>query len=324
MTARPGRVVTLTLNPALDLTVRADRWQRGEVNAGQDLHQTAGGKGVNVASILADWSRTGPGETLSVTATGLLGQDNAAPFEALLRDKGVTDAFVRVPGATRVGIKLVDGAAQETTDINLPGLSATPDTLTQLGAVLTRLGADADVVVLAGSLPPGVPADHYATLTAGLRRAGVFVALDTSGPALNAALAAPVLPDLIKPNIHELEAALGRRLQGDAEILAAARTLLERGARIVAVSQGERGALIVTDAGAVFARPPRVTVVSTVGAGDAMVAGLVSAHISGLSPEDAARRATSFSAGSITRLGPHLPDPAALVALAAQVEVTPA
>ena len=324
MTARPGRVVTLTLNPALDLTVRADRWQRGEVNAGQDLHQTAGGKGVNVASILADWSRTGPGETLSVTATGLLGQDNAAPFEALLRDKGVTDAFVRVPGATRVGIKLVDGAAQETTDINLPGLSATPDTLTQLGAVLTRLGADADVVVLAGSLPPGVPADHYATLTAGLRRAGVFVALDTSGPALNAALAAPVLPDLIKPNIHELESALGRRLQGDAEILAAARTLLERGARIVAVSQGERGALIVTDAGAVFARPPRVTVVSTVGAGDAMVAGLVSAHLSGLSPEDAARRATSFSAGSITRLGPHLPDPAALVALAAQVEVTPA
>lgn len=324
MTARPGRVVTLTLNPALDLTVRADRWQRGEVNAGQDLHQTAGGKGVNVASILADWSRTGPGETLSVTATGLLGQDNAAPFEALLRDKGVTDAFVRVPGATRVGIKLVDGAAQETTDINLPGLSATPDTLTELGAVLTRLCADADVVVLAGSLPPGVPADHYATVTAGLRRAGVFVALDTSGPALNAALAAPVLPDLIKPNIHELEAALGRRLQGDAEILAAARTLLERGARIVAVSQGERGALIVTDAGAVFARPPRVTVVSTVGAGDAMVAGLVSAHISGLSPEDAARRATSFSAGSITRLGPHLPDPAALVALAAQVEVTPA
>lgn len=324
MTARPGRVVTLTLNPALDLTVRADRWQRGEVNAGQDLHQTAGGKGVNVASILADWSRTGPGETLSVTATGLLGQDNAAPFEALLRDKGVTDAFVRVPGATRVGIKLVDGAAQETTDINLPGLSATPDTLTELGAVLTRLGADADVVVLAGSLPPGVPADHYATLTAGLRRAGVFVALDTSGPALNAALAAPVLPDLIKPNIHELEAALGRRLQGDAEILAAARTLLERGARIVAVSQGERGALIVTDAGAVFARPPRITVVSTVGAGDAMVAGLVSAHISGLSPEDAARRATSFSAGSITRLGPHLPDPAALAALAAQVEVTPA
>lgn len=334
MTARPGRVVTLTLNPALDLTVRADGWQRGQVNAGQDLHQTAGGKGVNVASILADWNRAdwnradwnraAQGDTLGVTATGLLGRDNAAPFEALLRDKGVTDAFVRVNGATRVGIKLVDGAAQETTDLNLPGLSATPDTLTELDAVLTRLGADADVVVLAGSLPPGVPADHYATLTAGLRRAGVFVALDTSGPALNAALAAPVLPDLIKPNIHELETALGRPLTGDAEILAAARTLLDRGARTVAVSQGERGALIVTAAGAVFARPPRVTVVSTVGAGDAMVAGLISAHLDGLDPAAAARRATAFSAGTITLLGPHLPAPADLNALSAQVEVTTA
>ncbi|MGM9321798.1 1-phosphofructokinase family hexose kinase [Deinococcus aquaticus] len=327
-------VTALTMNPALDLTVRADGWQRGEVNAGQSLQQDAGGKGVNVASILADWSRAdwsrsapdraGQEGALSVTATGLLGRDNAAPFEALFREKGVTDAFVRVSGATRVGVKLVDGAAQETTDINLPGLSATPETLAELHAALSDLSARSDAVVLAGSLPPGVPADYYATLTAQLRAAGVFVALDTSGAALNAALAAPVLPDLIKPNIHELEGALGRRLNGDAEVLQAARDLIARGAQIVAVSQGERGALIVTATGAVFARPPRVQVLSTVGAGDAMVAGLVSAHISGLSLEDAARRATSFSAGSITRLGPHLPDPAALAALAAQVEVTPA
>ncbi|MFC6667817.1 PfkB family carbohydrate kinase [Deinococcus radiopugnans] len=115
----PGpSVVTLTLNPALDLTVQADGWRRGQVNSAQAYQQDAGGKGVNVASFLADWG-------LSVTVTGLLGAGNPEAFEALFQAKHMHDAFVRVPGLTRVGIKLADGAAQETTDINLPGLAAT-------------------------------------------------------------------------------------------------------------------------------------------------------------------------------------------------------
>ncbi|EYB68651.1 1-phosphofructokinase [Deinococcus phoenicis] len=314
MTAAPFRVATLTLNPALDLTVRADGWRQGEVNAGQSLQLDAGGKGVNVASFLADWG-------LSVTATGLLGSENPERFEMLFRAKGVRDEFVRVPGATRVGVKLVDGAAQETTDINLPGLAATPEALQDLEARLDHLTADHAAFVLAGSLPPGVAPDFYARLTARLRAAGRFVALDTSGAALNAALAADVLPDLVKPNIHELEAALGRPLGGEAEVLNAARELLRRGAGLVAVSQGERGALLVTEREAVRALPPRVTVKSTVGAGDAMVAGLVAAHADSLGLADAARRATAFSLGAITRLGAHLPPRAELDAFAAQVQV---
>lgn len=313
---RPFRVATLTLNPALDLTVRADGWRRGEVNLGQSLHLGAGGKGVNVASFLADWG-------LTVTATGLLGDENPGPFEALFRGKGVRDEFLRVPGPTRVGVKVVDGAAQETTDINLPGLAATPELLAELEARLSALAADHDAFVLAGSVPPGVGADFYAKVVARLRAAGRDVALDTSGAALQAALAAEVLPNLLKPNIHELESALGRPLSGEDDVLAAARGLLERGADLVAVSQGERGALLVTAAEAVRARPPRVEVVSTVGAGDAMVSGLVSARAEGLPLADAARRATAFSVGAITRLGAHLPPRAELGAFAAQVTVEP-
>ncbi|ABF46468.1 MULTISPECIES: 1-phosphofructokinase [Deinococcus] len=310
------RIATLTLNPALDLTVRADGWRQGEVNIGQSLHWDAGGKGVNVAAFLADWG-------LPVTATGLLGDQNPERFETLFRTKGIRDDFVRVSGATRVGVKLVDGAAQETTDINLPGLAATPEALQALEARLDRLTADHSVFVLAGSLPPGVAPDFYARLIARLRAAGCFVALDTSGAALQAALAADVLPDLVKPNIHELEAALGRPLGSEVEVLEAARELLRRGAGWVAVSQGERGALLVTEEEAVRARPPRVAVKSTVGAGDAMVAGLLSAHLDGLNLMDAARRATAFSLAAITRLGAHLPSQAELEEFARQVAVEP-
>jgi 1-phosphofructokinase len=316
-----ANVVTLTLNPALDMTVRVDGLRLGEVNSGQTLQTDAGGKGVNVASFLADWGREEPGG-LNVTATGLLGADNAAPFETLLRGKGITDAFVRVPGATRFGVKLSDHAAQETTDINLPGLSAAPEHLAEVRARLRELAAGGGVFVLAGSLPPGVPGELYAELAAELRAAGAYVALDTSGAGLTAVLNAATLPQLVKPNIHELEAALGRTLGTEAKVLAAAHELLSRGAEVVAVSQGEQGALIVTAAGAVRAVPPRVQVVSTVGAGDAMVAGLVASHLAGLSLPDAARRATSFSVGNITRLGAHLPPRAELDGYAAQVQVS--
>ncbi|ACO47096.1 1-phosphofructokinase [Deinococcus deserti] len=308
------RVATLTLNPALDMTVQADGWQRGEVNAGQAMQIDAGGKGVNVASFLADWGA-------DVTATGLLGDGNPEAFETLMRAKGITDAFVRVPGRTRVGVKLVDRTAQETTDINLPGLHATPEALALLNEAVSTLLPTHDVFVLAGSLPPGVAPDFYASLVARLRAEGKFVAVDTSGPALRAVLDAPTLPHLIKPNVHELESALGRPLEDETSVRAAARGLLERGAHVVAVSQGEQGALFLTAQESVRARPPRVHVVSTVGAGDAMVAGLISAHLDSLPLGEAVRRATSFSLGTITRLGAHLPPRAELDTFAAQVEV---
>ena len=309
-----SRVVTLTLNPALDMTVRADGWQPNTVNSGQDMHLSAGGKGVNVASFLADWG-------VNVTATGLLGAENAESFEALFRSKHIEDAFLRVPGSTRVGVKIVDHAKQETTDINLPGLQATPELLKELEAKLDELTASHDVFVLAGSLPPGIESGYYAQLVAKLRAAGKFVALDTSGAALNAVLNAETLPNLVKPNNHELSAALGRELNSEQDLLDAAQTLLKRGVELVAISQGEEGALLVTRGEIVKARPPRVQVVSTVGAGDAMVAGLIASYLERLPLADAARRATSFSVGNITRLGAHLPPRAELDAIASRVQV---
>jgi 1-phosphofructokinase len=156
------RVHTLTLNPAIDQTITLDALVPGQVHRARGVRQNAGGKGINVASCLADWG-------VPVSAHGLLGRDNAAPFEALFAAKPITDAMVRVDGATRVNLKLVD--AHDTTDINLDGLAVTDETLATVLDGLAASAAPGDMVVLAGSLP-GCPPDCYATLVARLRGQG--------------------------------------------------------------------------------------------------------------------------------------------------------
>ncbi|MCE9579683.1 MAG: 1-phosphofructokinase [Deltaproteobacteria bacterium] len=306
-------IVTVTLNPAIDQTIRIDRLVRGAVHRASSVHHDAGGKGVNVAACLGDWG-------VPVTATGLVGRDNAAAFEALFAAKGVTDAFVRADGLTRVNTKLVDDA--ETTDINLPGLAATPAQLAAVtAAMIARLEPGA-IAVIGGSLPGGCPDDHYAGLVRAATGAGARVVLDASGPALAAALAADVRPWCIKPNRAELAAVLGAPLTDLPAVIAAARALNARGIALVVVSMGEGGALFVDAHGALLARLAAPAVVTTVGAGDAMVAGIVAAVVEGGDLARIARLATAFAVGKLGNPGPHLPSRDAVAALAAQVTLT--
>ena len=312
------RLVTLTLNPAIDQTVTLDALTPGSVHRARSVWSDAGGKGVNVACCLADWG-------LSVAVTGVLGQDNAAPFAQLLAAKGIDDRFVWIPGETRTNLKLLDAGSGETTDINLPGLDIGPSTIEAVRAVLADLTGPSSLAVLAGSLPRSAPADTYARLTAELKRRGARVILDASGPALAAALAAgrDSLPDAIKPNRHELEEWAGRPLPALADVLDAARTLQRDGIALVCVSLGAEGALLVSSEGALRALPPPTRVASTVGAGDALVAGLVAGLHDHLALPDLARRALAFAAGKLSRTGANLPGRAEVEALATEIQVEP-
>jgi 1-phosphofructokinase len=252
-----------------------------------------------------------------VAVTGWLGRENSAPFEALFAQKGIADHFVRIGGQTRVGIKIDDPQRQQTTDINFPGQPPAPPDVAALRSRLADL--ESAWVVLAGSLPPGVPPTFYRELAEALRARGRRVALDTSGAALREAVAAA--PQIIKPNIHELEELVGTALPDQAAVVAAARGLLERGVALVIVSMGARGACFVGAERVVLAQPPRVPVTSTVGAGDAMVAGVVAAQLRGLDLPGCARLATAYALDAITRVGAGLSDPAALQRLADQVVV---
>lgn len=300
------RIVTVTLNPAIDMTIALDRLERGRVNVGRSVTHQAGGKGVNVAGCLADWQ-------VPVVATGLLGDANAELFEALFARKGVVDGFCRVPGSNRTNIKISDAADGQTTDINLPGITATP---ADVQAVSKRIDGVSDVagVALCGSLPGGLPDDTYVQLLTGLNRRGVRTVLDTSGAPLAQALAAPrdALPTAIKPNRHELELWVGAPLPALLDVVEAARIIHANGVAQVIVSLGEEGALFVTAEGTWQASLPPVRATSTVGAGDAMVAGWLAGWHAGASTEDTARLSVAFAACKLQRLGPHLP-PAAQV-----------
>lgn len=297
------KVTVLSLNPAVDLTVYVDQFEANTVNRASVYQQFAGGKGVNVASFLSDLG-------LDVSITGFLGNENIAIFEQLFMDRGITDRCVRVPGMTRTGIKIVDDLRQETTDINLPGLHPSEEAIEQLWAEIHQMLNTSEWLILTGSLPPGMPADFYTTVIQFAKHHGRKTVLDTSGHALRSGIQAS--PSMIKPNLSELAdifddplLSIDQTSHTDSLIPLIYNRLIHQVDQVI-VSLGEKGALYVDKNTVCEAAPVHVQVHGTVGAGDAMVAGLVAAQAFRLSPDKSLRLATACSlaivAGETRRL----------------------
>jgi 1-phosphofructokinase len=263
-----------------------------------------------VAAFLSDYG-------LKVRATGFLGRANPRHFERLFAEKGIDDRFVRIAGSTRIGIKVIDETTTQTTDINFPGQTPTPADLEALAEVVDALAADCPWFIIAGSIPASMRPDVYAKLITAIRRQGGRVALDTSGAGLCQAL--PAGPTLIKPNLDELIEYCGRPLKTQTQVIDAAKQLLNGETRTVVVSMGGAGALFVESHQVVQALPPKVSVKSTVGAGDAMLSGMVAGKLEARSLEACARLATAFSVVAVTCIGAGLPQPLSLSAIEDEV-----
>lgn len=288
-----SRILTLTMNPALDLTVQLAQLQVGQVNRSEAMLSHAAGKGINVAQVLADLGH-------ELTVAGFLGVDNQQPFESLFAQRGFVDEFVRVPGETRSNIKLAESSGR-ITDINGRGPQVSAQAQQALFARVEQIASGFDAVVVAGSLPKGVSPQWLQRLLLRLKELGLKVALDTSGEALRAGLQAG--PWLIKPNTEELADALDAPIISiEAQAEAAAR-LQAQGIEHVVISQGSEGVHWFGSEGAWQSLPPNVTVASTVGAGDSLLAGMVHGLISGHSPQQTLRTATAIAAMAVTQIG---------------------
>ena len=307
-----AKILTITLNPALDLTVRVPHLEPGEVNRSQALLSHAAGKGLNVAQVLADLGH-------SVTVSGFLGEDNQQAFNALFARRGFADAFIRVPGETRSNIKLAEDDGR-VTDINGPGPHVNDLAQHALLDKLDHIAASHDAVVVAGSLPRGVSAQWLRELVLRLKALGCKVILDTSGEALKEGLRAG--PWLVKPNAEELSEALGHPVSSVASQVAAATELQTLGISHVVISHGADGVnWFSRGTQPLQALPPKVRVASTVGAGDSLLAGMVHGLISGHSPEQTLRSATAIAAMAVTQIGFGISDALQLVTLESGVNV---
>ncbi|WP_432118617.1 1-phosphofructokinase family hexose kinase [Streptomyces sp. bgisy032] len=278
-------ILTVTLNTALDITYRVRSLRPHASHRVSEVTERPGGKGVNVARVLAALGH-------EVTVTGFTGGATGRVVrEQLAAVAGVADALVPVSGTTRRTIAVVDDRTGDTTQLNEPGPVITPAEWSAFQDAYAGLLASASAVALCGSLPPGVPVGAYAGLVRTARSRGIPVLLDTSGEPLRRGVAAR--PDIIKPNADELA-----ELTGSHEPLRATQDARRRGAGAVVASLGPEGLLAVTRDGRWRATPPFPVRGNPTGAGDSAVAGLLSGLADHLPWPDRLTRATALSAAT--------------------------
>jgi len=306
------KIVTITLNPALDHTVHIPQFQTGEVNRAQQQRIDPGGKGINVAKVVRALG-------YPVAVTGFLGQDNSKVFNEYFQRKAIDNFFVEVTGAARVNIKIVDDHNGQVTEINFPGLISTSPDLAKLTGVIRRLTDDRQYFVISGSLPQGLPDTIYGQLIEILKGQRVKVLLDSSGAALREGIKA--LPDAIKPNLEELSQLMGKSLEKENDIRKAIAELLAGGIKQVVVTLGSQGAIIADKEQTLRVRPPAVIAKSTVGAGDALVAGFVVGQTRGLSLAECARLGTAAATASVIQPGTQAGSIKEVARLLAEIDI---
>jgi 1-phosphofructokinase len=300
-------IVTLTANPSLDRTIALDAaLAPGEVQAAVGQREDAGGKGINVSRVVS---------AAGVATTAVLPLAEGDPFDAVLRGVAVPAVRVPIAGRARANIAIVDPAGV-TTKLNLPGATLAPAEASALVDAVTAAAQDARWLVLAGSVPPGAGDDFYVRVIRAVRESAGSraprIAVDTSGAAL-AAVVAEGAPDLIKPNDEELAELTGAALDdaGDLfeRVTALARQLVPARVGATLVTLGGAGAVLVDRDGAWRAAAPRITVRSTVGAGDSSLAGYLLADLEGAEPAERLRRAIRYGAAAASLPGTQAPTP---------------
>lgn len=268
-------IVTITLNPAIDKSAVVDQIVPEHKLRCRHVKREPGGGGINVSRALQKLGAKSVAMFSSGGATGLLLQD-------LLRNEGIVPQPVEVGNWTRENFIVVESSTNHQFRFGMPGPELTVQEAEAFLMALEKLQPKPDLVVGSGSLPPGLPADFYARLAQKTKKLGARFVLDTSGESLQQAAKEGVF--LLKPNLGELSKLAGVDSIHAEEVEEFARQVLAQGpSEVVVVSMGPAGAMLVTKGEAVHVSAPPVHKLSTVGAGDSMVAGMVYSLVQGRS-----------------------------------------
>ncbi len=306
-------IITVTLNAAIDNTLAVPHFRLGARHRAVEKHAAAGGKGINVARALKCLGQP-------VIATGFAGGVTGTRIIEYLTGESVLNDFVRIAEESRTSTVLVDPTTGEQTEINEHGPRVSESELEIFREKLMYLAPGADICVIAGSIPRDIPRDYYADLVAGLRKAGVYTIVDAEGEVLRQALRAE--PDLIAPNVNEAEELAGREFVDAEDFASAPAELRSIGARDAVVTTPDGcWAGIGEDGVTLHVLAPELDAVTTVGSGDAFLAGFVSAKYIGLGDEAALKYAVACGAESTQHFGAGALDREAVDQLLDRVEV---
>lgn len=303
-------IYTLTLNPAIDKTVEIDGLILGNVNRIVSLRSDAGGKGINVSKVASVLS-------CDSVAMGIVGGSGGQMIEKTLNDMGIATDFIKVDAETRVNMKIIDTKNKCNTDINEPGSAVSAEVIAAVEKKLADSIKPGDTVVLAGSVPKGTPADIYGRLVRLCNAHEARAVLDVDGALMAPGLAAK--PYLIKPNIDELSRLCGKELKTARDCIVPVKKMLADGISRVVVSLGGDGALFADKDDIYHAKGLKVTVRSTVGAGDSMVAAICVALERGYDIGELMSLAVATSAANVTCSGTQAAEWSAIEPLIKQV-----
>ena len=307
------RVATITLNPAYDLVGLSTPIELGEVNRVTTAGFHAAGKGINVAKVLKSLG-------IDVTVGGFLGKENQDGFQKEFSEAGIANRFQMVEGRTRINVKLTEPSGK-VTDFNFSGFEITKQDWTRFVNDTLSWAGQFDMICVSGSVPPSIDLNDFTAWMKRLRSECMCLIFDSSREAFVAGLKA--LPWLVKPNHHELEIWAGRPLPELSDVVQAAHELRQQGIAHVVISLGEQGAMWVNASGAWMAKPPKCDVVSTVGAGDSMVGGLMYGLMMRQTSEHTLRLATAISALAVSQTNVGITDREQLARMMTEVELTP-
>lgn len=306
-------IYTVTLNPAVDKTIRLQDFKVNHVNRADDIREDAGGKGINVSKMIKNLK----GESV---ALGICAGSSGTFILSQMDEMGLDHLFVRGKGQTRTNIKIVDDRNKTFTDINEPGRPVDEDAIGTLEELLFSKLTQGDFLVLAGSVPMNVSKDIYKKWIDRANKKGAKVILDADGALLEQGIQAG--PYLIKPNIQELELLFGDKIESIYEGIEIAKGLLKYGIEVIVISRGEEGCVVVTAHETWMLPSLKVPVKSTVGAGDSMVAALAYALDQNASLEEAIILGVAASSASLMEEGTIMGDLGTILELKQKVTLS--
>ncbi len=302
-------IITLTLSPAYDVHVYAPSFLIGRENHVKTISNNCGGKGLNISRALGEYG-------IKNTAILLLGDENCEVFENTVLNKNIVPRVLKTNGRIRENITVHTDSGEETR-ISFDGFSADGSVISKLReSLLLRCG---DILTVTGSIPPGIDIKEFLEYLSELKESGIKIVIDSRS--LSLADIAKIKPLLIKPNAEEVSKYLNREIKEIKEAVFAASELSALGVENVIISLGELGAVLSAQGRTFIAKAPKIDTVSTIGAGDSMIAGFIAATKSGMDIEEALKYAVAFGSAACLSEGSLPPEKSNIQSLINKIEI---